>query len=270
MKIFSIKHSMPAGDLLGLLPGIRQVCKENDSKCIIYQRVDLAYGEMSGAYIGAAYSIKDEKGEAVTMNRPVFDALKPLLLYQNYIEDFREWDGESTTFDMDELRRCDTTMPYGSINRWPFYLWPDMACDLSEAWLETPDIKETNSEGQILINRTERYNNMLISYNFLKGYGDRVYFLGLPNEHKIFNERHRLEVSRLEGKDFLEIATALKNCKLYIGNQSAIFQIAEGLKIPRILEVCKQMPNVIGSGKGFYDFLHQPQLEYYVTKLFNE
>lgn len=261
---------MPLGDLLSLLPGLKQVYKTTGKKARIFQKIDLAYSDFSGAYIGATYSIKNEQGAPVTMNRAVFNAARPLLLQQEYIEDFLEWDGQKVDIDFDMLRYQETTMYYGSINRWPFYVWPDMACDLSEKWVNVPQETPEIYAGKILINRTERYNNMYISYNFLRHYGDKVMFIGLPKEHEILCQQHKLNIERLPVNDFLEIAIALKSCKLYIGNQSSIFQVAEGLKVNRVLEVCKQMPNVIGSGKGFYDFLHQSGLEYYTEKLFNE
>lgn len=271
MDFITWKHSMPAGDLLSVLPMLKQAHELTGKKSIIYQRVNLEYGDMFGAYAGANYSIRDERGTAVTMNKAVFDALVPLLRLRQYIQDFREWDGESVDYDLDVLRQQDTTMPYGSINRWGFYLFPDLACDLSKPWIEfAPYSGEPDMIGKILINRTERYNNMLISYRFLRKYGDNVVFVGLPQEHEIFCRQNGLDIKRYEAENFLEIAAAMRGCSMFIGVQSACFQIAEGMKIPRILEVCKQMPNVIGSGPGFYDFLHQAALEYYVDKLFNE
>jgi hypothetical protein len=269
MKLVSILHSFPAGDLLSVLPGLRQVSKDNDCKWIIYQRVNQSYG-VHGAYVNAKYSIFDEQGEPVMMNRQVFNALRPLLLAQDYIEDFIEWDGQVVDFNFDLIRENPTTMAGGQINRWPMYIWPDMATDLSKEWLRIPYNIDQRVIGKILINRTERYNNILISYNFLKQYGDKVIFVGLPNEHDVFCKQNKLDIQRLEAADYLEIATAIYNCKFYIGGQSSIFQVAEGLKIPRVLEVCNSIPNVIGSGPGFYDFLTQKCLEYYVNKLFNQ
>lgn len=268
MKIVTLLHSFPAGDALSILPGLKQVSKDNDCKWIIYQRINQSYG-LHGAYINAKYSILDEQGEPVMMNRPTFNALRPLLLAQDYIEDFREWDGEQVDFNFDLLREGTTTMPGGAINRWPMYIWPDMATDLSKESITIPYKIDQRVIGKILVNRTERYNNILISYNFLKQYGDKVMFIGLPNEHEVFCKQNRLDIPRLECADYLEIATALYNCKVYIGGQSSIFQVVEHMKIPRILEVCNSIPNVIGSGPGFYDFLTQKNLEYYTGKLFN-
>lgn len=268
MEVLKLKHSMPAGDLLSILPGLRRVYEDTGKKWIIYQRVNLEYGDLYGAYLGAKYSIKNDNDTPVTMNRAVFEALKPLLLHQDYIEDFKEWDGDDVDYDFDLLRQVDTTMPYGNINRWPTYIWPEMACDLSEPWLENYIAKE-HIKNRILVNRTERYNNMLISYNFLKKYEDNVSFIGLPEEQEKFNKDFGLNTQRVDSSDFYKIETALRYSKLFIGNQSVIFQVAEGLKTPRLLECCKQMPNVIGSGPGFYDFLNQRSLELLVDKLYN-
>lgn len=259
---------MPAGDLLSLMPSFKQLYESTGKKIKIYQRVNLQYGDLYGAYPGAIYSIKDEYGVPVTMNAATYNALSPLLIHQEYISDFKKWDGEPVDYDLDLLRQVDTTMPFNMINRWAWYVWPEMATDLSKPWLDTYG-GEVYPKNKILINKTERYGNMLISYNFLKKYEGEVMFLGLPDEHKKFCEVNNLSVPRYEAKDFLEISMALRQCKIYIGSQSAIFQIAEGMKIPRLLECCKQMPNVIGSGPGFYDFINQRSLEYYVDKLYN-
>lgn len=269
MKIVSLLHSFPAGDILSILPGLKQVSQDNDCKWIIYQRVNQPYAN-GEAYTAAKHSIFNEEGEPVMMNRSVFNALRPLLLEQSYIADFVEWDGQQVDFNFDALREGTTTIPVGSINRWPFYIWPDMVTDLSKTWLEVPNKVDDRVVGKILINRTERYNNILITYNFLKKYGDKVMFVGLPNEQEVFCKQNKLDIQRLEVDNYLQIAIALKSCKLYIGGQSSIFQVAEAIKIPRVLEVCNSIPNVIGSGPGFYDFLTQKALEYYVDRLYND
>lgn len=260
---------MPGGDLLSLLPSMRQLYNSTGQKAIIHQRVNLKYGDMFGAYPNAAYSIKNEESVPVTLNRAVFEALKPLLLNQDYIENFIEWDGQQTDYDFDMLRQYDTTMPYGSINHWAAYIWPEMNCDLSDGWIKHPNVKCLQPK-RILINRTERYNNMLISYNFLRKYNGFVHFIGLPHEHELFCKQNNLDIPHLQFDNFLQMSDAMYNSTVFIGSQSMAFQIAEGLKIPRILEVCKQMPNVIGSGPGFYDFLNQYSLEYYTDLLFNK
>jgi hypothetical protein len=260
---------MPCGDLLSLMPGFKQIYETSGNKTVVYQKIDHSYG-IGGAYLGAKYSVLNEQGEPVTMNKGVLASVRPLLLAQEYIEDVKEWDGTEVDFNLDALREQPVTTPYGAINRWMFYVWPDTATDLSIPWFKvsTPECGQ-RYKNKILINRTERYNNHLISYNFLNKYRDHVLFLGLPNEHEVFCKQNKLDIPHLKLNDYFEIACAMINCKFYLGNQSSLFQISEGLKIPRMLEVCRDIPNVIGSGPGFYDFLTQRSLEYYVDKLFN-
>jgi len=52
-----------------------------------------------------------------------------------------------------------------------------------------------------------------------------------------------------------------------LGNQSFCYQLAESMKIPRLLELSPVLPNVIPNGKDGYDFYHQQALEYYLEKL---
>ena len=71
-------------------------------------------------------------------------------------------------------------------------------------------------------------------------------------------------------KDFLEMATIINSCKLFIGNQSFPFAIAEALKATRLLELYYKVPNVIVEGPGGNDFMYQPQFEYAVKRLYEE
>jgi uncharacterized protein (DUF3820 family) len=268
MEIIRWLHTMPCGDLLSLMPSFKESYESTGCKSVIYQRVNVPYAEF-GAYPGAQYSIKDKNGLPVTMSEEVFNAVKPLMLSQEYIQDFLIWDGNEVDHNLDMLRQHDTPMPFGSINAYLPFIIPATACDLSKPWLNIPYFIKQDAIGKIIINRTQRYNNMYISYNFLKKYEGSVLFVGLPDEYEWFCKQNNLSIPRLEAKDYFEIAVALYNCKLYIGNQSSLWQVAEGQKISRILEVCKSIPNVIGYGPNFYQFLKQEALEYYVNKLFN-
>lgn len=137
----SIKHSYAGGDLVILLPGLRHVHNETGKKWIIYQRIDfeLFY------YEGMIPATVDGEGRAVSMNRKHFDMLKPLLLAQDYIEDFIEWKGEKCDIDMEKSRDLRTIpIPYSPLPYWGFFIAPELQCDLSEAWLTfTPILPST-------------------------------------------------------------------------------------------------------------------------------
>ena len=46
-----------------------------------------------------------------------------------------------------------------------------------------------------------------------------------------------------------------------------VLELAEAMKVPRILEIFPIMPNVIPVGEHAYDYYHQGGVEYYFKKL---
>jgi ADP-heptose:LPS heptosyltransferase len=62
-------------------------------------------------------------------------------------------------------------------------------------------------------------------------------------------------------RDFLEMASVIAGAKLFIGNQSFPFSLAEALKANRLLEVYFECPNVTVYGENGFDFSFQPQFE---------
>lgn len=252
------KHGCFSGDLIYALAGIKAICG-NAHKAIIYQWLD-QYGHL---YEGANHPYGGSM-----MPRSVFDQMKPLLMRQGYIESFEVWQGEKVMVDLDQIRRVKMHMPYGSITRWPAMAYAELAPRDWEPWLECdPD---PLYDGVILVNRTSRYHGAFIDYFHLRKHQERVVFIGLESEYKAFKADWGLEISHIQLPDFLSLARAIKSCKLFIGNQSMCFAIAEGLKSPRLLEVCDFAPNVIPNGPNGHYFRAPETFEYLVEKLINQ
>ena len=187
----------------------------------------------------------------------MIEMMIPLLKAQSFIEDARKFDPKTDVnfWDFGWIRETEVGMPGLSINRWYFYVFPDLACDLTRPWLEVPLEFNNISRGKILINRTERYRNETIDYSFLKKYEDNCLFIGTMKEYNGFTSQYNLQIKKLHVNNFLEYAQAIQQCAFYISNQSQGFQLAEGIKHPRILEVCRYAPNVIVNGPDAYDFM---------------
>lgn len=263
-EFLTFKTSSPAGDLISILPAVKRAYEKTGKPCIIYQRLNM----IGGGYNGAIHPYKDEEGNDVCMPESVFNMMRPLLISQPYIEDFIVFEGQEHIYDVDKIRlETFTNQPQGLINRWIFYAFPDLACDLSKAWLNAP--RETSYENKIIVNFTERYRNNFVNYFFLRKYEKDIIFAGLPNEHEMFCTQWKLNVPLLKVDNFYELAQAINSCKFFLGNASMCFQIAEALKVPRILETFQLMPNVIPIGEKAYDFYGQQGLEFYVHDLFN-
>jgi hypothetical protein len=261
--MLKIKTSSPAGDLIAMMAGIKHLCESQNTKAIIYQRLDVA----ALKYEGAINPFQDEIGDDVMMNRYMFDMLKPLIEAQEYVESFEVYTGQEYSIDLDKARmEVFTNQPRGSINRWIFYIYPQMACDLSNAWIYPKKLDVFGQSDVIAINFTFRYRNTLADYNILKQYKNIV-FVGLPEEHAHFCKHWGMDIPLKKFNNFKESAVYLKSCKFFLGNQSFCYQLAESMKIPRLLELSPVLPNVIPNGKDGYDFYHQQALEYYLEKL---
>lgn len=263
MNVIKFKTSSPAGDLISMLAGIKKVCNDKGVKAIIYQRLN-----MTGlGYHGAIHPYKNDIGDEVAMNEYMFNVVRPLILEQEYVENFIVYDGQEYNFDLDKVRlQVFTNQPLGSINRWLFYVYPQMSCDLSKNWLSV-NMKNGYDFNGLIINFTYRYRNSVIDYHFLKKFKDRLMFVGLKDEYNFFCKTWGFDMGHYDCSSFLELSYLLQGAKGFLGNQSSCFQVAEGLKVPRILELSPVMPNVIPNGDNAYDFYHQDAVEYYVEKL---
>ena len=266
-QTITFKHSINSGDLIASMAGIKKVCHELNSKAIIYQRLDLP----ARYYSGAIHPIKDEGGVQVCMNKNMFDMLYPLVVSQDYVEDFRIWQGEKVVVDIDKMRdECFCNLPYGAIQNWVGLVYPDMQTDLSKAWIDVAKVDNDLSD-KAIINFTQRYRNDAIAYYFLRDYEDKLVFAGTRDEHELFTRKYNLIMPRLTITNFLELAQAIKSCKFFLGNQSFAWNVSEAMKVPRIVELCHFAQNCIhGIGKDSYGYFLQGHLEYFVKTLFEK
>lgn len=256
------KTSSPAGDLISILPGIKQLYNDGKGKAIIYQRLNMA----AASYEGAIHPFGNAQNQPVCFNEYMFEMMRPLLISQEYIEDFVIFNGQEFDLSLDEIRQqAFTNQPKGQINRWVFYCFPQMNTDLSKIWLEVAPIKSES----IIVNFTQRHRNQPLDYFFLKKHQDKIVFAGIQEERDSFCAEFGLDIPLLQVKNFYELAARIKGCRFFMGNQSMCFHIAEALKIPRILELFPGMPNVIPIGEDAYDAYHQQHIEYYFEKLLN-
>ena len=129
--------------------------------------------------------------------------------------------------------------------------------DLSLPYIEVHSHDQIKKK--IVIQRTFRYRNNFINYKFLNNY-ENLLFVGTMEEF----EDMKLDVKNLEFydcKDFLEMAEIIKASKFFLGNLSLGYSIAEGLKVPRLLETNPDFPAVYPIGPHAFDFYHQNHFE---------
>lgn len=254
--ILKVRHSFNAGDLITILPGIQHLYKTKNIKTVFMQRLSFP----AFYYHGAEHPVKNE-GEQVCMNEGMWNMMLPLLKSQEYIEDAFIWEGQSFGLDFDLSRdRKLIPMPNGSIHHWPWFLMPDLSCDLGIPWINC----NTVANNSIIVNFTERYRNPHLSYYFLKDYD--VKFVGTDKECDLFCKQNNLSLEYIQICDFKELAEVIKGAKLFIGNQSFCWHLADAMKVKRILEVCTAFPNTFPTGANGYAVIYQDAMELLVKE----
>lgn len=268
----TVKHMANLGDVISIMPAIKKYYEVTKRRVQICQMIDVP----GGYYQGAVHPTRSEDGTQVTMNKAMFEMIKPLVESQEYIHSFVPYSGQKIDLNFDVIRgQTEVGMPNLMIQCWIMFAFPDLDYDLSKTWVDLPAIKNNpilkQVKNKIIINFTERYRNGVIEYFFLQNYAPDLIFAGTEREHFLFCNRWNLNIPRLEIKDFLEIAYALKYSRFLMSNQSFLWNLSTALGTKRILEVCKYAPNcqpfVGENSKGFF---YNVGAEYYWRLFYNK
>ena len=233
IKGATFKHSGARGDLIYGLPAIKAL---GGGKLLI--NIDKT------RYLGKAL---DEEG---------VDQFRELLADEDYIESVGIWDGDVPTYDLDDFREVEVDSNLLSMAHLTRF---GVSTDLSEPWLKV----EPKHVADVVVNRTWRYHGPF-AWDELKPWEDRCVFVGSVDEYDDFREATDLEMPRYETKTYLELAEVIAGSKLFVGNQSFPYALAEALKVPRTLEVCPICPNCNPMGSNAFTRLTQDILRHYL------
>ncbi len=250
-KEISFLHSGHLGDVINALPVIKEISKI--SKCNLFLQTGKKLEEDA---IG--YKYKDDK---IYMTHRMVNMVLPLLKKQNYINSVEIFNDQKIDIDLNLFRKIPMNFNLDEV-RWYFQL-TGIHVDLSKQYLFVEEHKDIKKK--IVIMRSIRRKNNFINYKFLNEYKD-VLFLGLKEEF----EDLKLDIPKLEFydcKNFLEAAEIIKASKFFIGNSSFGFTMAEGLKIPRVMESYPDFPVIYPNGGQGYDIYFQVHFENICKKL---
>ena len=250
-KEVSFLHSGHLGDVINALPVIKEISKK--SKCNLYLQVGKKLEESALGY--------KHLGDKIYMTDRMVDMVLPLLQKQNYINLVEKYNNQKIDIDLDLFRKIPMNFNLDEV-RWYFQL-TGIHTDLSKQYLFVNEHKSVNKK--IVIMRSTRRKNTFINYKFLRNYEDLL-FLGLEEEYNDL----KTDIPNLQFYDcenFLEAAEIIKSSKFFIGNSSFGFTMAEGLKVPRIMESYPDFPVIYPNGGHGYDFYFQVHFERLCKKL---
>jgi len=133
--------------------------------------------------------------------------------------------------------------------------------DLTRPWLYAP---YRNSVKPVIVNRSKRYHDREeIDWRILGDVRHEVGFVGSPLEHKRFVKKSGFHVDHIYCNDALDMANVIAGARLFLGNQSLGFAIAEALKVPRVLEVFHAIDNCRPNGPDGHTHFTKEILERY-------
>jgi len=248
----SFSHSGHAGDIIYSIPAMQSLAKG--------RKINL-YLELYKPARDFTKKMRHPNGQVMLTPKSI-ELFAPLILSQPAFKKCEALKDQKVQYDLTVFREFPFDYRMGSIARW-YFLTYGINGDLGKPWLQVTPDKTFNHA--IVLARSSRYRSPKIDYGFLQKY-PRLVFVGMPEEF----EDMKKQLPKLEYKpvtNFLELAAVIAGSKLFIGNQSFPFSLAEALKVRRVLEVFYKCPNVLVEGPNGYDFCYQPQFEKIVSDL---
>ena len=248
-KDISFLHSGHLGDVIDSLAVIKELSKTH--KCKLYiesnKPINLKYNKHPGG--------------KVFLTEKMVNMLLPLLKKQNYIDHTDIYRNEKIDINLNLYSELAVNLGLAHV-KWYSQI-TGIHADYQKPYLFVDPHKEIKNK--VVILRSNRRNNYLINYRFLKKY-DNLLFVGLKEEYNILNK----EVPNLEFhdcKNFLEIAEIIKSSKFFLGSQGFGNTIAEGLKVPRLIESAADF-SAVYSSRDAYEFCFQGHFEKWFDHLY--
>ena len=251
-QILNFKHSGHMGDILYAFPIIKELAKTK--KCNLFLNTNKEFD---------GFSNKHPSGNIMLSERS-FSMLKPLIEKQNFINSIDKFSNQNIDIDLDLFRELPTSLHFHTI-RW-FYHLVGLQPSLNEFYLDVKNHQTITNK--IIVVRTFRATNPFIDYSFLNKY-DNLLFLGTRIEYDHFI-KDVPNIDFYDVNDFLELAEIIKSARFFVSNQTFAYAIAEGLKIPRLLEANPDFPVIYPTGGLGNDFYFQEHFEKYFEDLYQK
>ena len=254
-KELSFLHYGHLGDVVCSLPVIKELSKTH--KCNFYIQTNKPLAPNARHY--------KRFGDYVFLTDTNVNLLLPLLMNQNYFHKVDKYRNQEIDIDLNLVRKMPIDFR-GDLIRWYSQL-TGVHTDLSAPYLFVEPHKDIKDK--VIIMRNTRRKNYFTNYKFLKKY-DNLLFIGLNDEYKDLKK----EVPNLEYydcKNFLEMAQIIKSGKFFLGNLSFGNSIAEGLKVPRLVECGPDLPQsavTYSRGNNAYNFYFQGHFEKWFSHLY--
>ena len=185
------------------------------------------------------------------MTQQDYEFMKPFMLAQDYITDFRTLDTSSeVTHNLDRFRPLFVGHPgnYLDIYVEAFGIRdPKVREGLRNTpWLTVPKPRPIENKPYV-INRTERWlpTDTRDTWDQWRneGVADQSVFVGLPQEYESFKEFSGWNnIEYVPTANMLELSEVIAGAEQFVGNQSVALSLAIGLGVDWVCEARKDLP----------------------------
>tara|TARA_B110000967_G_scaffold204752_1_gene247860 strand:- start:5344 stop:6267 length:924 start_codon:yes stop_codon:yes gene_type:complete len=251
-KQISFLHSGHIGDIINILPVIKELSKNHI--CKLFIQLDLPI---------PVYYNKHPAGQFY-LNKKIYNMLYPLLKEQTYIKEINIFKNQEIDINFDIIRKLPLNLLFDNA-RYGFHI-AGIQYNLNNKFIDVEE--HSKIKNKIVILRSLRYQNHFINYNFLENF-ENAYYIGTQAEY-VALKKDLKNLEFYECKDFLDMAKIIKSSRVLIGNSSLGIDIAEGLKTPRLLEASPYFPARQIHGENGFDFYFQSHFEKYFNILYNK
>lgn len=247
-RVASAVHSGSMGDILYALPTVRALGAQ---RLVLNVCVDPAVGnrtlsatsasflaplllEQDGvqevAVVRAGVELRDSNGHLVAEGIPLERADPAAVGFDHLLDRFRLDPGLATKHLLNS--HADAM---------------GVTIDADAAFLTLPDLAErraraaVSANAPIILSLTPRYRRASTAFfaRLLQGIGP-IIKVGLPGEADLY---HGIPGDFVSATDALELARLIADARLFVGVPSMAYAIAEGLKVPRLVDVSREIPN---------------------------
>lgn len=175
--------------------------------------------------------------------------LKELLEYQDYVDSVEPSDTHDADIDGDAFREPFHTAlreRYDEARDVNLVTWQAWAHQVDPSCEKTPWLAVTpNPVSRYVFNRTTRYTNPDFPWHAVHAsLGAEAVFLGSREEHELFVASVG-DVRYVATDTLLQAAEIIRGSEWFVGNQSCLYALAEGMKHNAVLEVWEGNPNCL-------------------------
>lgn len=175
----------------------------------------------------------------------MFEAIAPLLRAQSHIKSVSMHNGEKVDrkYDLTDFRSAyDGKKNLAEVQA--IHLSPTHYIDMSLPWLELNRSEDPHDRPVFARSMSYRAPDWQFIWPEIMEENPGAVFIGTPEEHRDFTAKFG-EIEYHNAANLLKAAQTIIDGSIFIGNQSAPYAIAEGLKHPSIQETCPSQPDCI-------------------------